>query len=67
MATVSRHGKGKTMTITLDVYPCGNAKTTTTLTISDPRSKPKLKTTLSVNGLQKLRRHVLEQYAKLVP
>jgi hypothetical protein len=67
MPTVSKHGLGKAMTITLDVYRCGNAKTTTNLTISDPRSNPKLKTTLSVNGLQKLRRHLLAQYGKLVP
>ena len=56
----------KTVSIKLDIFPCGNAKTATNLTIACSESGARFKTTLSDNGLQKFRQKVLEIYRRNV-
>jgi hypothetical protein len=62
MPNVSKGGKGKTLYISLSVYPCGSYDTTKNLTISCPDKDTKFKTSLTDNGLKKFRDSVLEFY-----
>lgn len=55
MAKVSKNGKGKTLYIELSIYPCGGADPKKNLTISCPNKDTRFKTTLSDEGLMKLR------------
>ncbi len=66
MAKVSKSGKGKTLYIQLSIYPCGGADPTRNLTISCPDNDTKFKTTLSDEGLRKLKTQILEFYARHV-
>jgi hypothetical protein len=66
MGRVSRHGKGKTLYITLSVYPCGNANPQKNLTISCSQKDTEFKSTLSDNGMKKFRKKVLEVYKKQI-
>ncbi len=54
----------KTIQIKLDIFPCGNAKITTNLTIVCAEKGAKFKTTLSDYGLQKFKKEILEIYAR---
>ena len=62
MVKVSKDGTGKTLYLELSVYPCGGADPTKNLTISCPDKDTQFKTTLSDNGLEKLREKILELY-----
>ncbi len=62
MARVSKNGEGKTLYLEVSVYPCGAADPTKNLTISCPMADTQFKTTLSDEGLQKLRKHILQFY-----
>ena len=66
MAKVSKKGEGKTMYIQLSVFPCGNADPMKNLTISCPNKETRFKTTLSDNGLKKIREHILKFYKTLI-
>ena len=66
MAHISKGGKGKTLYISLSVYPCGSGDSRKNLTISCPDKDTKFKTTLSDNGLKKFRDYVLEFYNKYI-
>lgn len=63
MVKVSKKGDGVTLYITMSIFPCGNAKTTSNLTLSCSDSRYKFKTTMSEKGLEKLRNSLLEIYA----
>ena len=62
MVKIARQGKGKTLYIELNVFPCGNADPTKNLTISCPDKETKFKLTLSDNGLMKFKEKILELY-----
>ena len=66
MANVSEDGKGKTLYIKLNVFPCGTADPRKNLTISCPHKDTRFKTTLSDNGLRKFREHILDFYEEYV-
>ena len=63
MAKVSKGGEGKTLYIEISVFPCGGADTTKNLTISCSDKDTEFKTTLSDDGLQKFKKHVLSFYS----
>ncbi len=56
MPNISKAGRGKTLYINISVYPCGNCNTTTNFTISCPDASTRFKTTLSDEGLKKLKK-----------
>jgi len=62
MEKVSKKGKGKTLYVKLSVYPCGKVNPITNLTISCPDKDTRFKTSLSDNGLQKFKRHIIGFY-----
>ena len=66
MVRVSRGGKGKVLTIKLDIFPCGNADTQKNLTIACPDKETQFKTTLSDAGLNKFRNQILQFYDEYV-
>jgi hypothetical protein len=66
MARVSKNGKGKTLYIEMNIFPCGAADPTKNLTISCPAADTKFKTTLSDEGLKKFKKHILSFYKKHV-
>lgn len=66
MAKVSKDGQGKTLYLELSVYPCGSANPEKNLTISCADSDTQFKTTLSDDGLQKFKAHILAFYAEYV-
>ncbi len=59
---VSKAGQGKTLTIKLSVFPCGNCDTKTNLTISCSHPETRFKTTLSEEGLEKFKNNILKYY-----
>lgn len=63
MAKVSKSGDGKTLYIEISVFPCGGADPTKNLTISCPDKDTEFKTTLSDDGLQKFKKHILSFYS----
>lgn len=62
MPKVSKSGKGKTLYIELNVYPCGAADPEKNLTISCPAKDTQFKTTLSDRGLKKFKENILSFY-----
>ena len=66
MVRVSKGGKGKTLYITISIYPCGQADPTKNLTISCPDADTQFRTTLSDYGLKKFRKYILDFYRKYV-
>jgi hypothetical protein len=66
MAKISKAGEGKTLYIELSVYPCGAADPNKNLTISCPAADTQFKTTLSDEGLQKFKEHILLFYSQHV-
>jgi len=59
MAKISKSGRGKTLYITISVYP-GTTDPRKNLTISCPDPDTRFKTSLSEHGLQKFRMAVLQ-------
>lgn len=66
MVEISEKGKGKTLYIKLNVYPCGRADPSRNLTISCPDSDTQFRTTLSDYGLKKFRDCILAFYSKYI-
>jgi len=61
MAKISKNGHGKTLYITISVYP-GTTDQRRNLTISCPDPDTRFKTSLSEHGLQQFKKAVLQFY-----
>jgi hypothetical protein len=64
MAKVSCGGKGKTLYITLSVYPCGKADPRKLLTISCPDKNTRFKIATTDKGLGKFKNYILQFYSE---
>ena len=62
MPSISRGGKGKTLYIRLNIFPCGRADPKKNLTISCPDHDTQFKTTLSDDGLKKFKEEIIRFY-----
>jgi hypothetical protein len=56
----------KTISIKLDIFPCGNANTARNVTIACSDSGARFKTTLSDYGLLKFKKAILDIYRQNV-
>ncbi len=63
MAKISKNGHGKTLYITISVYP-GTTDPRKNLTISCPDPDTRFKSSLSDHGLQEFKKAILQFYKK---
>jgi hypothetical protein len=66
MAKVAKDGQSKTLYIEISLSPCGAADPTKNLTSPCPTKDTQFKTTLSDEGLKKLKKMMLAFYSQYI-